>query len=230
MSEANGASLDAVLEQLRKANGESAARRAKLKELKAERDKLAADLESLKAEKATFADKIAAIESERDAAHSKLETAPNEWRTKYEEATGAIKARDHRDAFRDTASDPELKLKKSVSVDKLMSILGYKAEADAPDPAAIRALIAGARESDPYLFDEDTPPPAGGKDAGDPATPPAAPPKLPPGPNASRGAADGNASGMFVVTRANTRDVGWMKANQPKIAAASKEGRLRYEP
>lgn len=230
MSESTGTSIDAVLEQLRKANGESAARRAKIKELKAAHDALRAEYDSLKAEKASHADKIAAIERERDDALATVKTAPNEWRAKYEEAVASVKARDHRDAFRDVAADPAHKLKKSVTVDKLMSILGYKAESDTPDPDAIKALIAGARESDSYLFDEDTPAPDGANAAGATPAPPPAPPTLPPGPNASRGAADGNASGMFIMTRANMRDPEWMRTNQGKIAQAQKEQRFRYEP
>lgn len=230
MSEATGTSIDAVLEQLRKANGESAARRAKIKELKASLDAVQGELESLKAEKATFADKLSAIERERDDARKTVETAPNEWRAKYEATVAQIKARDHRDAFKALYDDGELKLKKSVPVDKLMNILGYTPEDDTPDPAKIKALIAGARESDPYLFDDpNTPPPDGGTGAGGPAPKPTNPPELPPGPGASRGAADGHASGVLTVTRAQLRDHEWMRSNQAKIADAQKEGRLKFD-
>lgn len=95
------------------------------------------------------------ILSERDQFKSQATTAaanPSDLQRELEAARGELRTIKHRDGLKGLYADAELGLNPAVPVDRLEAILGYKAEGDAFDGAAVKARIAALKTTDPYLF------------------------------------------------------------------------------
>ena len=210
----SNSNLDTVLGQLKQANAESAQRRAKLKQSAAEIADLKTKLAAKDGDKDGVSKQLTDLTADRDSWKVKAEAAPNELASEVDRLKGVIRDGKHREAFKGLYEDKELKLNKQVPIDDLWATLGYKAETDDVDLAAVKAKVVGLRESKPYLFMGETPPTTR---------------ELPPGPGAHRGTTDDTAGGWVTVTKAQTRDPVFMLENQARMAVAVKEKRFRIE-
>jgi hypothetical protein len=107
------------------------------------------------------------LTKERDAFQAKADAAPSELQAKIDDLAGQIRTRDHRDAFQgvnelkvkakdDAGKDVEktYTLHAKASIEKVWGEIGYKAEGDLPDAAAITGHLGKALEAAPYLFQE----------------------------------------------------------------------------
>lgn len=77
---------------------------------------------------------------------------PNEVQAQLEEARQHLRQYKHREGLKSLYQDKDLGLNPAVSVERLESILGYKAEADSFNAEAVKAQVAKLKDSDPYLF------------------------------------------------------------------------------
>lgn len=198
--------LDTLTRDLAHANSESKTRKGRIAALTAANT-------ALTAERDAHAATIATLTTERDGLVVASKAAPSELQLKVDELQGQIRTRTHRDRFNEVASAAGAK---PEALADLWSLSGYKADSDTPDEAKITEAIGQAKTGRAYLFGDATQqgqaPPAGGKKA-----------PLPTGLGADRGSPE--KTGMRLrITKAQTRDYEFMRANQKAIAEAHKAG------
>ena len=133
---------------------------------------------------------------------------PSDAQRELESLRAEVRTQKHREVFNQAAAAAGVR---PEAVSDLWSVSGYKPEADVPDPKAAAAVIAEALKSRPWLM----------------AAPTTEQPKTDsqPGPGLSRGALQ-SLPGRFVVTMANMRDPGWMRAHQAEMATHQQAGTL----
>jgi hypothetical protein len=190
---------------LARTSHESKTRKISGRELQAQLDKVTADLKTL--------------ETERDSWKGKAEAAPSDLQTKLDEALGQLRARDHRDAWRDAIGG---ELADKATVDKVWAELQYKPGDKLPSPEEIAEQAKAARDSAPYLF----------KTAADAAADPVGSrgngrPLLRDADDSSRGPSD-KKSGRVTVRRSDLADPAWSlnARNQKMLAEAQADGTL----
>jgi septal ring factor EnvC (AmiA/AmiB activator) len=205
VSDALIASLNArvgeLTTELAQVRQEAKARRIENKQLKADRETLAAERDTLAVE--------------RDDFKAKATAAPNEIQKKLDEATAALRSRDHRDAFKAAIGD---QLADKVAVEKLWAEVDYKPGEALPTPESIQELVGKAREAAPYLFKSDP----GGSQQPQPKAP------LAGAVGGGRGGPDN--AGRFTVRKADLQDGQWIDDNWGKYQAAVKDGTVAYLP
>jgi hypothetical protein len=161
-----------------------------------------------------------ALAKERDTWKEKAEAAPSALQAKLDETLGQLRARDHRDAWRDTLSGT---LNDKVAIEDVWAKLGYSPGDKVPTADEIREQAKSAREAAPYLFKPGETPTNGsqGPKASTPP-PPLTAPIVP-----SRGAPD-NSARRFEVRKSQSRDPAWMRQNQDNIDEARRAGTLTF--
>lgn len=138
---------DAEIKELRE---ESKGYRLQLRGAEKANEALTAERDALKtkvdghdaAVKKAVEDALAPVAKDRDKYKATAETTGDEWKTKYDEAMGTIRTRDHLDAFGRIATTLNLNPDAvSDAFDIATARHGYKAESDAPDEAAIKGVL-----------------------------------------------------------------------------------------
>jgi hypothetical protein len=162
-----------------------------------------------------------ALIKDRDQWKEKAEAAPSALQAKLDEATGQLRARDHRDVWREALTG---QLNDKVTIEDIWAKLGYQPGDTVPTPDQIREQAKAAREAAPYLFVPGATPTNGSQGPRSSATPP--PPLVAPV-APSRGAPDSSAR-RFEVRKANMRDPAWMRQNQKQIDEARQAGTLHF--
>jgi hypothetical protein len=156
MSDALIASLN---DQIKTLMGENASLKAESKDRRIKGRKATEELEKLRGDMAT-------VIAERDDLKSKIEAKPGELQATIDQLQGAIRTRDHRDAFGSVkefvhagqdGTTKKLKLAEGVKIDALWQLSGYKAEGDAPDAKAISEHYGKAFDAHPFLFADAAP-------------------------------------------------------------------------
>lgn len=218
MSDALIASLQGEINRLNgevaKLNRESKDRRIGLKGARAEAD----DLRT----------KLAAAEADRDGWKTKTEASPGQLQGELDAARAQLRARDHRDAWRDAVADPALGIDGRFTVEQLWALTGYKPEEmDTADPKAVRAFVEGRREAVPAIFA----PKGGGAES--PASPapggaqqPAPKAPLAAGLGADRGGPRTEGAGRLVVRKADLQDPAFALNHARRLAEAQAAGLL----
>jgi hypothetical protein len=161
-----------------------------------------------------------ALIKDRDHWKEKAEAAPSALQAKLDEATGQLRARDHRDAWKEAVAD---QLNDKVTIDDIWAKLGYQPGEAIPTTDQIREQVKPAQVAAPYLFKPGATPtdrPPGPRTSATP--PPLVAPVAP-----SRGAPD-TAARRFEVRKSDSRNPAWMRANQDNIDEARKAGTLAF--
>ncbi len=161
-----------------------------------------------------------ALIKERDTWKEKAEAAPSALQAKLDEAQAQIRARDHRDAWKEAVGGI---LNEKVAVEDVWSKLGYQPGDTIPTADQIREQVKPAQAAAPYLFKPGEMPTNGSQGPRSSATPP--PLVAPVAP--SRGAPD-TAARRFEIRKSQSRDPAWMRANQDHIDEARKAGTLAF--
>jgi hypothetical protein len=161
-----------------------------------------------------------ALIKDRDQWKEKAEAAPSALQAKLDEATGQLRARDHRDAWKEAVAD---QLNDKVTIEDIWAKLGYQPGEAIPTTEQIREQVKAAREAAPYLFVPGATP-TNGLPGPRPSAPP--PPLVAPVPP-SRGAPD-TAARRFEMRKSDSRNPAWMRANQDNIDEARKAGTLVF--
>lgn len=166
-----------------------------------------------------LADQAAAITKDRDSLKTETERLRAELAAAQKAADGntarkesdALKAElrgiKHRAVFDEAAKAAKVR---PEALEDLYRLSEYKAEADVPDPEAIKTLIAGQAKARPFLFGD-------GQAAAGQQTEQAKP-----GPGRGQGGTGlREAVGKLQVTRSQARDAAFMRANQKEIATGN---------
>lgn len=164
-----------------------------------------------------------ALIKERDTWKAKAEATPAALQADLDEARGQLRARDHRDAWREALGG---QLQDKVTVDDIWAKMtpAYQPGDQIPTAAEIREQAKAAQAAAPYLFKTPGAMPANGAAA---PTPSAQPPPLMAPLAPSRGAPD-TAARRFEVRKSQSRDPAWMRANQKNIEEARQAGTLAF--
>jgi hypothetical protein len=158
-----------------------------------DRDSLKAETERLRAELET-----AKKAGDSNAARKEADTLKAELRT--------IK---HRQVFDQQAKDAKVR---PEALEDLYRLSEYKAEADVPDPDAIKTLIADQAKARPFLFGDGQAAQTGQQQAE----------QAKPGPGRGQGGTGlREAVGKLQVTRSQARDAAFMRAHQKEIASGN---------
>lgn len=138
------ASLSVLQDALRKAEGEAVRRKAQLQSIArilgvhdtAELRSVVADVER------------------RGGLQKLLKAAdnPSELQKRLDQATAEVRQLKHGREFDKLVADPQLKLAKGVTSERLMQLIGYQPDSDEFDARAVREKIAALAKTDAYLF------------------------------------------------------------------------------
>jgi hypothetical protein len=212
MSETNG---DFLLRRVGELERQLAESNAEAKKRRLSSRKLQAECDALKAERETLA-------AERDTLKTTVETAPSEWRAKYEDLSQQVRTRDHRDAWARVLGD---QLAAKVPVEEVWSKLGYRPGDELPTEQQIKEQAGTVRETAPYLFQT-----ASATDAPDPrGSQRAAGGTLEVGLDAGRGAPDKGTEKLY-VRESQLKDPRFALPNTKALAEASRAGNLVVLP
>lgn len=132
------------------------------------------------------------------------------------ELQAKLRTIEHRKVFDRLAAE---KKADPTALEDLWQLSGYRAEGDAPDEAAIGALIDEQKGKRGYLFQPDGQPQPQG-------SPIVEPPR--PGPGSGRGGAPAVPAGKFAVSKANMNNTEWMRANGKALNEAFKAGTVHW--
>lgn len=113
------------------------------------------------------------LSADLDAARARADADPAQVQKDLDAARGELRTLRHRGGFAEIAGDKALGLAPGVSPERLMTLAGWKADADQFDPKAARSAVEALKATDPYLF-------AAGQTAGGSAPQPGQTPPAPP--------------------------------------------------
>jgi hypothetical protein len=196
------ATLEATLART---SHESKTRKISLRDLQTKLEKATADL--------------AALETERDTWKGKAEAAPSDLQAQLDEARGQLRARDHKDRWREAIG---AELRGKATIEDVWGKIDYKPGDKLPSDAEITEQLRAARDAAPQLFKDEadaSADPVGSRGNGRPP--------LRDADDSSRGAPD-KTSGRVTVRKSDLADASWAlnARNQKMIAEATAAGTL----
>jgi hypothetical protein len=163
----------------------------------------------------------ATLATERDTWKGKAEADPPALQAKLDETLGQLRARDHRDAWREAVG---AHLNDGATVEDIWAKIQYTPGEKIPTPAEITEQVKAAQSAAPYLFKPGSIPTNGQhRPTAGPITPPPLTAPIVP----SRGAPD-TAARRFEIRKSQSRDPAWMKQNYDAISEARQAGTLTF--
>lgn len=201
-------------------NRESAARRVKLRELKQSNEKFQRRIAELEAELEIAIDERDTIAQGYEELEQQFNAAPDELRSEVERLQNEIRTRDHRAAFDRIAAESHVR---PDAIEDIYRLSGYTPDSDVPDPEAIKSLIDDQVSRKPYLLQQEQTPVDPAQLGRRPSTARVEPPSL------GRGVPADRMSAGLGFTKAQLKDVEFMRLNQGRIAEMSKNGSFVIE-